>query len=270
MRSPADLAGVPISVGFQSGSHYATVQALEQYLPADQIKLSYAEGMLFGRMEAFLDGKVPACTLFSGPYYFAEQLGFRKVIDNTFMIATMLNGSPEPEDIRRFFLALRRAQRDNRFATGTIPHYYNVEFPNRFMLAWTPAVGGRVSASSSRPTRRKSTSNRLLGLPSMGCSEAARWAQADTRTPSSTRLADIWMGGCARATFDPDGAGLNWCCRTGLNCRPLLTKGGVAVCQLIDIRQLSIRPPAPRVKGVSLSGVLSSSFTKRRRCSVTS
>ena len=99
VKSPADLAGVPISVGYQSGSHYATVQALEQYLPADQIKLSYGEGMLFGRMEAFLDGKAPACTLFSGPYYFAEQLGFRKVIDNTFMIASMLNGTPEPEDI---------------------------------------------------------------------------------------------------------------------------------------------------------------------------
>ena len=27
---PADLAGVPISVGYQSGSHYATIQALEQ------------------------------------------------------------------------------------------------------------------------------------------------------------------------------------------------------------------------------------------------
>lgn len=30
---PAELAGIPISVGYQSGSHYATIQALEQYLP---------------------------------------------------------------------------------------------------------------------------------------------------------------------------------------------------------------------------------------------
>ena len=34
MKTPADLAGVPISVGFQSGSHYATVQALEPFLAA--------------------------------------------------------------------------------------------------------------------------------------------------------------------------------------------------------------------------------------------
>ena len=41
VKTPEDLAGVPISVGFQSGSHYSTVQALEQYLPADKINLSF-------------------------------------------------------------------------------------------------------------------------------------------------------------------------------------------------------------------------------------
>ena len=85
-KKPEDLAGVPISVGYQSGSHYSTIQALEQYMPHDKINLSFADGLLFGRMDKLLDGRSPACTLFSGPYYFAEQLGFRKVIDTTFMI----------------------------------------------------------------------------------------------------------------------------------------------------------------------------------------
>ena len=31
IKEPEDLAGVPISVGYQSGSHYSTIQALEQY-----------------------------------------------------------------------------------------------------------------------------------------------------------------------------------------------------------------------------------------------
>ena len=88
ITSPEQLAGVPISVGYQSGSHYATIQALEQYMPLDQINLSYKEGMLFARMDLLFEGKIPACTLFSGPYYFAEQLGFRKVTDCTFMMAT--------------------------------------------------------------------------------------------------------------------------------------------------------------------------------------
>ena len=132
VTSPADLAGVPISVGFQSGSHYATVQALEPYLPADKINLSFGEGMLFGRMEAFINGQSPACSLFSGPYYFAEQLGFRKIIDTAFMIGAMLNGDPEPEDVRRYYRALRRAQRDLDLRPELYTHYYKAEFPERF------------------------------------------------------------------------------------------------------------------------------------------
>ena len=132
IKSPEDLAGVPISVGYQSGSHYATLQALEQYLPAEQIKLSFGEGMLFGRMEAFLEGDAPACTLFSGPYYFAEQLGFRKIIDATFMIGAMLNGDPDPEDVRRYYRALRRAQRDIDLRPELYTDYYKNEFPERF------------------------------------------------------------------------------------------------------------------------------------------
>src|SRR5579862_9202666 len=77
IREPADLAGVPISVGFQSGSHYSSLQALEPYLPREKILLSFNDGMLFKRMELLLDARLPAAALFSGPLYFAEQLGFR-------------------------------------------------------------------------------------------------------------------------------------------------------------------------------------------------
>src|SRR5690242_12990362 len=129
---PEELAGVPISVGFQSGSHYSTIQALEQYLPLEKINLSFADGLLFKRMELLIDGKVPAAALFSGPYYFAEQLGFRKVIDTTFMIATMLTGEPDPEDVRRYFRALRHAQRDIDLRPDRYTHHYKKEFPERF------------------------------------------------------------------------------------------------------------------------------------------
>lgn len=132
VRTPADLAGVPISVGFKSGSHYSTIQALEQYLPQDKINLSFADGLLFRRMELLLDGKVPAAALFSGPYYFAEQLGFRKIIDSTFMIATMISGDPDPEDLRKYFRALKRAQRDIDLRPELYTHYYKKEFPRRF------------------------------------------------------------------------------------------------------------------------------------------
>src|SRR6184192_1998884 len=42
IKRPEDLRGVPISVGHQSGSHYSTIQALEQYMPLSDIKLSFA------------------------------------------------------------------------------------------------------------------------------------------------------------------------------------------------------------------------------------
>jgi hypothetical protein len=132
IRDPADLAGVPISVGWQSGSHYSTIQALEPYLPADKINLSFAEGLLFRRLEMLVDHRAPAVALFSGPYYFAEQLGFRKIIDTTFMIATMIHGDPDPEDLRKFFRALRRAQRDLDLRPDRYTHYYKNEFPERF------------------------------------------------------------------------------------------------------------------------------------------
>ncbi len=132
IRTPEDLRGVPVSVGHQSGSHYATIQALEQYMPAGDIKLSFADGLLFKRMELLIDGEIPAASLFSGPYYFMEQLGFRKVIDTTFMMASMVNGNPDPEDVRRYFNALRKAQRDIDLRPERYTHHYKKEFPERF------------------------------------------------------------------------------------------------------------------------------------------
>ena len=133
VRQPADLADIPISVGYQSGSHYSSVQALEQYLPPEQIQLSFNDGMLFKRLELLLEGKIPAAALFSGPYYLAEQLGFRKIIDTTFMIATMISGQPDPEDVRKYFRALRRAQRDIDLRPDLYTHYYKKEFPARYL-----------------------------------------------------------------------------------------------------------------------------------------
>jgi hypothetical protein len=132
VKTPADLKGVPISVGFQSGSHYATIQALEQYMPITDVELSFNDGLLFARMEAFIDGKTPAVSAFSGPYYFLEQLGYRKVMDTTFMMASMITGDPEPEEVQKFFRALRRAQHDIDLRPDLYTHYYKQEFPERF------------------------------------------------------------------------------------------------------------------------------------------
>jgi hypothetical protein len=129
IERPEDLAGVPISVGFQSGSHYATIQALEPFMARDKITLSFGEGMLFHRLAEFLDGKAEAACLFNGPYYLAEQLGYRKIVDTSFMIAAMINTTADTGDVARYFEALRRAQRDLDLRHDRYTRHYLHEFP---------------------------------------------------------------------------------------------------------------------------------------------
>lgn len=131
VRNPEDLAGVPITVGFQSGSHYSTLQALEPFVEREEIKLHFG-GMLFQRLELFLDGEVGAANLFGGPLYFAEQLGYRKIIDTTFMVAAMISDDVDEDDVRKCYRALKRAQADIDLRFEKYAHYYKNEFPERF------------------------------------------------------------------------------------------------------------------------------------------
>ena len=132
IKTPEDLANVPISVGYQSGSHYSTIQALEPILSPKEINLSFADGLLFKRMENLIDGAVPAVSLFSGPYYFMEQLGFRKVLDTSFMMAAMVAEDADLDDVKKYFNALRMAQKDIDLRQELYTHYYRNEFPKRF------------------------------------------------------------------------------------------------------------------------------------------
>lgn len=132
IRKPSDLANVPISVGYQSGSHYSTIQVLEQWLKPEEINLSFSDGLLFKRLELLVDRKIPAANLFSAPLYVCEQLGFRKICDSTFMMATMLTGNPDPEDVIKFYRALKRAQQDIDLRPELYTHYYLRELPERF------------------------------------------------------------------------------------------------------------------------------------------
>ena len=68
-----------------------------------------------------IDRKLPAASLFSGPYYFAEQLGFRKIIDITFMMASMITGTPDPEDVRKYFSGAAPGAARHRPAASSTP-----------------------------------------------------------------------------------------------------------------------------------------------------
>ena len=83
-------------------------------------------------MEVLIDGTVPAVNVFSGPMYFLEQLGFKKIVDTSFMMAAMIDESANLEDVRKYYRALQRAQSDLDLHTHKYTQFYKKEFPERF------------------------------------------------------------------------------------------------------------------------------------------
>jgi len=132
VRRPEDLAGVGIGVGYHSGSHFATLQALEQVLPGDQISLTF-QGPPNERLDALLGRQVPAATVWGVPLYVAEAFGFRKVVDATFMIGFLVTGSGvSREDVEKYLAALRRAQADIDLEPDRYKHYHLRAVPEKY------------------------------------------------------------------------------------------------------------------------------------------
>jgi ABC-type nitrate/sulfonate/bicarbonate transport system substrate-binding protein len=131
IRTPADLAGVEVAVGYHSGSHYATIQALETYLAPDQIKLRFG-GLPDERVDAMLARTVQAADVFGMQLYILEQLGYRKIMDTTFMIAGMVAKDADLDDVKKYYAALRRAQADIDLMHQKYVHYYANELQPRF------------------------------------------------------------------------------------------------------------------------------------------
>src|SRR5579871_6941031 len=132
IRRPEDLAGVPVGVGYHSGSHFATLQALEAVLAADQISLTF-QGPPNERLDALLDRQVPAGTMWGVPFYVAEAFGFRKVLDATFMIGFLVTGSEVGQaDVEAYLAALRRAQMEIDLRPEAYKHYHLKAVPEKY------------------------------------------------------------------------------------------------------------------------------------------
>ncbi len=132
VRRPEDLAGVAVGVGYHSGSHFATLQALEAVLPADQITLSF-QGPPNERLDALLDRQVPAGTMWGVPYYIAEAFGFRKVLDATFMIGFLVTGTDTSKaDVDKYLSGLRRAQMEIDLHPEAYKHYHLRAVPEKY------------------------------------------------------------------------------------------------------------------------------------------
>jgi len=127
-HTPADLAGVEVGVGYHSGSHYSAIQGLERFLDREQIKLRFA-GTPHDRTRLLVGRKVPAANVFGAQFYIMEQLGFRKIVDTTFMMGFLLAPDADMPDTERYFRALRRAQQELDLEPEPYKHYYARELP---------------------------------------------------------------------------------------------------------------------------------------------
>ena len=132
VRRAEDLAGVPIGVGYHSGSHFATVQALESVLAPGELKLTF-QGPPNERLDALIERQVPAATAWGVPLYVAEALGFRKVIDATFMIGFLVTGADATkDDVDKYLAALRRAQAEIDLRPELYKHYHQQSVPEKY------------------------------------------------------------------------------------------------------------------------------------------
>jgi NitT/TauT family transport system substrate-binding protein len=129
LRTPEDLADVEVAVGYHSGSHYSALQALEGFLARDHIKLRFA-GTPHDRTRQLLAHKIPAANLFGAQFYIAEQLGFRKLVDTTFMMGFLLSSAADMQDTERYFQALRRAQQEIDIEPEPYKHFFARELPD--------------------------------------------------------------------------------------------------------------------------------------------
>jgi len=128
IQRPEDLANVPITVAYQSGSHYTTIQGLEPILSARKSSCTLAERSFCGS-KCSSTAKCPVATLFSAPMYLAEQLGYRKILDCTFMTAATVREDTQEEDVLKYYRALKRAQVDIDLFHQKYTHYYKRNFP---------------------------------------------------------------------------------------------------------------------------------------------
>ncbi|MFL6798442.1 MAG: ABC transporter substrate-binding protein [Xanthobacteraceae bacterium] len=150
IRTPQDLAGREIAVGYHSGSHFTTIQSLEPFLSAQEINVKFV-GSVWARVDAALERDVPATSAWGLTYQVLEQLGFRKIVDTTFMIAFMFPPAVARSDVEKYMNGLRRAQMDLDFEPEKYKHFYRNEIPERYR--------SRVDV------RRFSTGERIVFLP---------------------------------------------------------------------------------------------------------
>ncbi len=144
IHQPRDLKDVPIAVGMRAGSHFNVPYRLEKFLPLENIKTVNTGG--FGaRLKALLDGEVEAASLLPPQIAMAEQLGLRKVIEDTFHTLWWVPEGSPPEVVTSYLRALGRAEKAMDADLGKYLPLWQLAVPAEFENAhpWDFAKFGR-------------------------------------------------------------------------------------------------------------------------------
>jgi NitT/TauT family transport system substrate-binding protein len=130
IRTATGLLGAEVGVGYHSGSHFSALQALEAFVPLDQMRLKFI-GRPNDRVAQLLDRKIDAANVFGLQSYIVEQQV--KAVDTSFMIGFLISGQDvDMQDVEKYFRGLQRAQRDIDVEHQQYTHYYLREMADEF------------------------------------------------------------------------------------------------------------------------------------------
>ena len=156
IRKPEDLKDVPVSVGMRAGSHFNVPYRLEKYLPLAHIKTVNTGG--FGaRLKALLDGEVEAASLLPPQIAMAEQLGLRKIIEDTFKTLWWVPAASPPEVVHGYMRALNRAEQALEADLAKFLPLWKLAIPPEFenFHAWDFSKFGRGERFINEPLPRQ-------------------------------------------------------------------------------------------------------------------
>ena len=104
----ADLRDIPVGIGEMAGSHFTTLQVLEQVLPKAHIRTVHAGGP-GQRLLALLRGEIEAAMLLDPEIAIAEAKGLRELARGEFLITFWVAPTVTQDVLQAYFRALKRA-----------------------------------------------------------------------------------------------------------------------------------------------------------------
>jgi NitT/TauT family transport system substrate-binding protein len=131
IKNADQLKDTEVGVGYHSGSHFSALQALEPFISPQDARLRFI-GSPQDRLDMLINREFGAANVFGVQREIVEQLGFRKVLDTTFMIGFLISGDADTEDCQKYFNALQKAQRDIDLEPERYKHYFEQDVPEKY------------------------------------------------------------------------------------------------------------------------------------------